>query len=577
MNQDTSTPFQHLPINQVVASKTNRKRFDEAKLQELANNISQHGVMQPILVRPIAGKKPTFEIVAGERRWRASQMAGQENIPAIVRELEDVEALQLQVFENLHREDLHPMEEAEGFSQLLKKSQDLVGYTADELAAKVGKSRAYIYASLKLCDLCEEARQAFFDGKLHKETAILVARIPGKKLQMQAIEEITHDGQQLSFRRAAEVIRNNYTLKLSTAPFNTEDAFILIGAGKCSECPKRSGNCAELYPDIDSPDVCTDPTCFADKRRNHLHKVAENGTHVILGKEARKILPHRGNYVNSDSDYIKTTDWHPQAKGYEPIDKLLGASLPDKILIEHPDTGDIVEVVKKSEVTKALKEKGLLKVNGKSDEERQRESDAKKERAYRISLHDAIRAKQSAAFEVSEFSKDEISIIAQAFWQRTDFETSKQIVKLWWPDRAKGAMHDETHEFGRGVANLSTKEQLMLIMDMALTGQRQCDSYSFDRHPPERLQAMAVSYKIDKDEIRYQFFPETRQANQVESAPSPSTAAHAGDSNALPEVPEAFAEIREKTLARRARRGKKESADADAVVAANAAREAVAA
>lgn len=148
-----------LALEAIVASKTNpRKHFDAAALKELAESIAKHGVLQAILVRP-NGADGKFELVAGERRWRAAKLAQLDRIPVTVRELSDTEALELQVVENLQRTDLHPLEEAEGYESLMKcQHADGRTYTADEIAAKVGKSRSYVYSRLKYTALCKEAR-----------------------------------------------------------------------------------------------------------------------------------------------------------------------------------------------------------------------------------------------------------------------------------------------------------------------------------------------------------------------------------------------------------------------------------
>ena len=149
---DDTASFIDAPMERITASKTNpRKIFDDAALADLAASIKKHGVAQPILLRPthVDAGITFFEVVAGERRFRASKLAGKTTVPAIVRNLSDAEALEIQVIENLQRQDLHPLEEAEGFEVLMREN----GYTADVMAEKTGKSKAYIYASLKLCAL----------------------------------------------------------------------------------------------------------------------------------------------------------------------------------------------------------------------------------------------------------------------------------------------------------------------------------------------------------------------------------------------------------------------------------------
>lgn len=198
-----------LAINKLIPSPTNpRKTFPEEKLQEMANSIAKVGLLQPIIARTARDGK--HEIVAGETRWRAARIAGLTDVPVIVRELTDLEAMELQILENLHRNDLSPLEEAHGFKNLLSKSQDgIAGYTIDELADKIGKSRTYVYDSLKLTELPEDASKALASGELNRSTALLIARLD-PTVQTSALEKITHavtDGQAPSYREAQKLVR----------------------------------------------------------------------------------------------------------------------------------------------------------------------------------------------------------------------------------------------------------------------------------------------------------------------------------------------------------------------------------
>jgi ParB/RepB/Spo0J family partition protein len=166
-----------------------RKTFAKDKMAELRDSIRAKGVIQPIIARPL---KVGYEVVAGERRFRASKDAGLVEIPAIVRTLTDTEVLELQVIENGQREDPHPLEEAEGYEALLKCTHaNGERYTADEIAAKVGKSRSYVFGRLKLCALCPEGRKAFYDGELDASRALLIARIGHHDTQRQALKDVT--------------------------------------------------------------------------------------------------------------------------------------------------------------------------------------------------------------------------------------------------------------------------------------------------------------------------------------------------------------------------------------------------
>lgn len=152
-----------VPIEFLRASQYNpRKTFAEADLADLANSVREKGVVQPILVRAIAGQANLFEIIAGERRWRAAQRAGVHDVPVVVLEVSDQEALEIAIVENVQRADLNAIEEAEGYQNLIEHHN----HTQDALAKIIGKSRSHIANTLRLLKLPEDVRQHVLDGKL---------------------------------------------------------------------------------------------------------------------------------------------------------------------------------------------------------------------------------------------------------------------------------------------------------------------------------------------------------------------------------------------------------------------------
>lgn len=302
----TEIGHRYLALSSIDVSKTNpRTHFDQGKLDELAESILTHGVINPIIVRP---KDDRFELVAGERRLRAAGQVALETIPAIVRELDDKQVLEVQVIENLQRADLHPLEEAEGYDRLIKQH----GYDVDALAAKVGKSRSYIYSRLKLSELCEVAKTAMRDGRLSHSIGLLIARIPEPKLQAQAVDDIVgRAGDQyhraFSVREASEHIQQRYMLRLAEAPFDRDDASLVAEAGPCTTCPLRTGNQSELFSDVKSEDLCTSPGCFGRKVDAHLKIVAKaNGWKSLSAAESKKVFDHGtvkygAGYVDADA------------------------------------------------------------------------------------------------------------------------------------------------------------------------------------------------------------------------------------------------------------------------------------
>lgn len=163
-----------IPIEQLHESKLNRRHFHEASLIELAASIVEHGVLTPLLARPTAnGDAPSFEIAAGHRRLRASRRAALVTLPVLVREMTDVQFLEVLTIENLQREDVHPLDEAQGYADLIKHA----GYDVTRIAGRVGKSVKYVYDRLKLLQLTPEVQEIFFTGEITAGHAILLARL----------------------------------------------------------------------------------------------------------------------------------------------------------------------------------------------------------------------------------------------------------------------------------------------------------------------------------------------------------------------------------------------------------------
>lgn len=152
---------QHVPIEFISRNANNpRRQFDEADLQDLARSIAQHGIVQPVVVR--SRGEGRYEIIAGERRWRAAQRAGLVDIPVIIRDVDDRTALELAIVENVQRSDLNPLDEAMGYDQLIAEH----GYTQNDLGDIIGKSRSHVANSLRLLKLPDPVRDMLATGKL---------------------------------------------------------------------------------------------------------------------------------------------------------------------------------------------------------------------------------------------------------------------------------------------------------------------------------------------------------------------------------------------------------------------------
>jgi len=299
-----------LPLSGIEESPFNpRKTF--ADLEELAEDVKRRGVLQPVLVRPL--ERGMYQLVFGARRYRAAKLAGLQSIPAMVRELGDAEALEIALVENAKRSDVHPLEEADAYRELHTKH----GYDVETIAAKVGRSKASVYQRLKLVELGEVGRKAFFAGRLTAATALLFARIGDPATQDGAVEELLKqwdEEEPIPFQEVVWHVQQRFTQDLEHAPFDTTDNTLLGSAGACTSCPKRSGANPDLFSDIKKKDVCTDTACFRTKVANaaeRKRREAEAAGHQVLEeKEAKKALSYASPYVKlSDRCYD-----HPQQK-----------------------------------------------------------------------------------------------------------------------------------------------------------------------------------------------------------------------------------------------------------------------
>ena len=196
---DFSAPASTIPLSQIESCRAQpRKSFDQEKLEELADSIRQHGVIQPLTVRKLSSGY--YQIIAGERRWRAARMTELTEIPAVVIEADDQKAMELAMIENLQREDLNPMEEAEGYHTLMEQ----YGMTQEQAARRVGKSRSAVANAMRLLDLSPALQELVTDGQLSAGHArALLPLSPG--LRAEAAKAVIDGG--LNVRQTEQLVK----------------------------------------------------------------------------------------------------------------------------------------------------------------------------------------------------------------------------------------------------------------------------------------------------------------------------------------------------------------------------------
>lgn len=217
-NTDSMVSTDTLAINDIIPNKEQpRKTFDEAALQELSDSIAQHGVLQPLLVRPLT--TGGYQLVAGERRWRASRLAGLKEVPVIIKELSDTEAMEIAIIENLQREDLNPIEEAEGLQALIDKC----GYTQEEVATSVGKSRPAITNALRLLRLPEDVRQMTKDGDISAGHARALLAFDNEAMMCECAKQIIE--KKLTVRDVEKMAKRPKAAKTKASSTGARDSF----------------------------------------------------------------------------------------------------------------------------------------------------------------------------------------------------------------------------------------------------------------------------------------------------------------------------------------------------------------
>lgn len=220
-----SSPYQLLPIHKVEPNPGQPRRdFDEEELQALADSIAVHGIVQPLTVRELSSGY--YQIIAGERRWRAARLANLSEIPAVIIEADDRKTMELALIENLQRQDLNPVEEAVGYHTLMAD----YGLTQEETAARVGKSRPAVANALRLLSLQPDVLQMVRKGTLSAGHARAVLSLKLEKLQIEAARKIVNLG--LSVRQAELLCKN-----MAKNPAITQET-ITLAVDYIAECEK---------------------------------------------------------------------------------------------------------------------------------------------------------------------------------------------------------------------------------------------------------------------------------------------------------------------------------------------------
>lgn len=541
--------FESIALSAITPSQTplqqlRRAHFKEPALAELGESIKTQGVLQPILVRPSG--KTIFELVAGERRWIGAQRAGLTEIPAIVCQFTDGQVIEAQLVENLQREDGDALYEAEGYHALMEEKQ----ITAEAVAALIGKSRSYVYARLKLRELCPEARAALDAGELDASKALLIARFKGPKLQQQALRRLGNSPQ-YSYQAAVATLRDQFMVDLALAPFALDDAefpTLHISKGKegwfnppaCTACPHYSRNDAELQASFDADaHICTDRGCYdakvAEAGRRKVAEALAAGRTVLTGEEALAALPPAwhgvsAEYVDLDAESDqKFPEPEPKATGDDAVDDAAFEAWQDRLENWTPPTyrnlldgaavettlawdkdNTLHELAPVKATSKLLKAKGITlhipqpqrelpgtETPDRREEEARQEARREREQTFRRRIVAEIRRKWKGPLKQPELHRLADIVIEQ-----------------------EGADDSILNPFGGEDIKTGNLKEADLTCLLALLSVSRCVYYVGD--DPGALFALAKRFKIDPTKIKKDLAAETREKDKPAAGAKPA-------------------------------------------------------
>lgn len=485
----TEARFDIVALKQLFESPlNNRKHYDEKKLAELTESVRTKGVLTPLLVRPMNGMETEFEIAAGHRRYRAAKSAGVDKIPVLIREMSDAEFIEVITIENLQREDVHPLDEALGYRELIEKH----GYTPETIAAKVGKSESYVYQRMKLAELIQPAQKLFFDGTITAGHAILIARCSEDE-QKEIISESDgllwsdrwyqdDDPHPCSVRSLAQEIKRNLYLDLVKAPWKQNDTKLLPAAGPCTDCPKRSGANPGLFDDIKEKNICTDRKCYNQKLDAFLNRALEDGGLIKVSTE----------YGSKKTEGVLTAREYSEIHNKDSRCKYTQKA----IVVEGHSRGTTKDICSEKTCTKHHARSS----GGNNDYKAQQ---AAEQRKRNIELERRRRIFKAVMEKVpAKLSREDFEVIAKAAWKRQMADHQKLVMKAY------GGLEPHKTQYGYDcdkpafayIDKASDSDLLKFMIATALGPDLNANSYDYASKGESLLQ-IAKRYKVNVDKI----------------------------------------------------------------------------
>lgn len=486
--------FRILPLDEIRESPTNPRRvFSESGMADLIASVKESGVHVPVVVRPVWGKalgRQTFELAAGARRLRAAKAAGLAAIPAIIREMSDVQVLELQVIENNQREDVHPIEEGQAFAALIEKGVDLAS-----IAHRIGRDRTYVAKRLQLTRLHTYFQDLWIEkAAIGVEQALIIARLSPeqqKVLRDDCKKQSWMVGNIRDTRWLRDHLAEAFERELAGVAWKLEDAGLVPAAGSCRTCMKRTGAQSALFDDV-KKDTCLDPACFEKKRAAFVElKIS------ALKEQDPKTEPVR---LTSESSYgRKRTDgavcrWEVDELTPAQAKKLKPTEVRTAIHVDGDNAGKtmLIRVGKPGRTSTAP---------AVSEAQKRKAAKAKLEEAFNGRLLDKVLARGQV------LSIDAMRIIALKLFERLWDDTRQKICKRHSWEKPKNAGYSDWR-LKAAVAHVQAMETPAAVATFAI----ECSLVNLLKVDPnyasddsKKLRAAATDLGIDVEKAREEF------------------------------------------------------------------------
>lgn len=479
-NSVPTSQYRDLPLSQLRESPSNpRRRYNQTALEELAASIRSQGVLAPLLVRQL--EPGQFEVIAGSRRFRAAQIAELSDVPVRIVEMSDGQVLETQCVENLQREDVHPLEEGNAFTSMLRQQYDVAA-----IAARIGKPPAFVMNRIQLTQLIPSVSDAFLADKLTVGHASLIAKLPAAQQPEAFTASFRNvwmsEGQTamlVPVKELAMWIESNILMELRTAPFDRKDATLLPEAGSCHECPKRTGANALLFPET-RRDACLDRQCFQMKINAHIERSVAHYPKLIQLSTSWGSRPGgpigRNHYVEIT---LPKAGKKPKAKPEPGQTKCPHTT--QAIVVDGGNRGHFLTIC--AEPTCAIHHADAMEAKASQNRVRQelrrQENKRKEEIAARFRILDAVLKKVSAPLK-----KADLELVVQSQFERLSHDGQALLCK-----RRKVAKED----FVTALAKSDEEAVGRVLIEIALL---ELLSNSYSSEALERFEAVAKRYRV---------------------------------------------------------------------------------